>query len=202
MRTLKALRWKVEFFFEKHFGGHISVGPVTVFGLNAMHGAIEIKTERFGYITIFPPLYWSGHYQEPGIVVSPNGTPAKATFIWGRHRDISKAERVAAHMRRIFLGHNNDEVFRAYGEPPYQMPERLSDLLELIVANPQIKITTDPDAHFVQVRRDHCPRCGGIGRVWGEIVDGEPKYEIINCLVCDGKGTLVARNVAFHEEAL
>jgi len=67
-------------FWEKYFGGHINIGPIVIYGENAMHWAINIKT-RWGYICFRLPLRCFGRWWNLYFYISPNGTPSQATFI-------------------------------------------------------------------------------------------------------------------------
>lgn len=64
---------------DRIFTGHIRVGPVTVYGANAMHYAVNVRTER-GFICARPTTgvdgYWPWY-----LYVSPDGTPDRAW--WG-----------------------------------------------------------------------------------------------------------------------
>lgn len=97
--------------FERHLGGHISIGPLTVYGFNGMHVALNLYTKRWGYVCFHPPMRvysrWWGWY----FYVSPNATPWAATFLRGAsHRE----ERHKADGRRQRWGHNFDvDLLRA-----------------------------------------------------------------------------------------
>lgn len=99
---------KIEGQLDKYLGGHITIGPITIYGLNAMHCAIEIWTKRYGYIVATPPLYWHGRWWPSHIFFSPNATPWAATFMLGKFDYSTKAEMVAAKWRQLYLGHNYD----------------------------------------------------------------------------------------------
>jgi hypothetical protein len=68
---------------EKHFGGHWSAGPLTVYGWNAMHVAVNWRTRRWGYVCFHPPLYWCGQWWPWYFYLSPNATPWASTFLAG-----------------------------------------------------------------------------------------------------------------------
>lgn len=71
-------------FAENFLGGHISLGPVTIFGENAMHWAVVIKT-RTGFLSFRLPLRCFGAWWPLYCFHSPDGTPNKATWWgWGR----------------------------------------------------------------------------------------------------------------------
>ena len=67
-------------FAENFLGGHMTIGPVTIFGENAMHLAINIKTNRFGYICFRLPFRCFGRWWPLYYYCSPNATPQDSTF--------------------------------------------------------------------------------------------------------------------------
>lgn len=91
---------------EREFGGHLSIGPVTIFGYNAMHGQIDINTKRFGYVCVKPPTYMFGRWWPAQLYLSPNATPAASTLLLGK--DHTKAEKIAAILRWALWGHGYD----------------------------------------------------------------------------------------------
>jgi len=68
-------------FWDRHFGGHIAIGPVTIYGENAMHWAVNIRTKRWGYVCFRLPLRCFGRWLPLYFYCSPNATPGAATFI-------------------------------------------------------------------------------------------------------------------------
>lgn len=102
-KKYKALSW-----FENFMGGHISIGPITIFGANAMRWAVNIKTKRWGYVCFTLPVaaryltnsrgqkYWQWYFY-----LSPNGTPWASTF----YRGNDKNEVIRAQVRRLNFGH-------------------------------------------------------------------------------------------------
>lgn len=72
-----------EGWWERHFGGHWSCGPVTIYGWNAMHVAVNIQT-RWGYVCFHPPFRVFGHWWPWYFYVSPDATPYRARFRMGR----------------------------------------------------------------------------------------------------------------------
>lgn len=93
---------------DRFFGGHFNIGPVTVYGRNAMHFAVQIRTRRWGYVSFRLPLFCFGQWWPLYIHASPNATPWAATFyVGGGRRNIDRA---LAPLRRHWLGHNfNDD---------------------------------------------------------------------------------------------
>lgn len=67
-------------FWERNLGGHLSLGPVTVYGENAMHWAVNIRT-RWGYLCFSLPFRCFGKRWPLYFYVSPNATPWAAR--WG-----------------------------------------------------------------------------------------------------------------------
>jgi hypothetical protein len=73
------LRW-----VENHLGGHFTVGNITVFGENAMHWAVNIRTRR-GILCFRLPLRCFGRWWPLYCYFSPDGTPNAATkWLWGK----------------------------------------------------------------------------------------------------------------------
>lgn len=62
------------------FDSHLSIGPVVMYGCNAMHFAIEVHT-RWGYFVARPTTWHFGRWWRWYAYLSPNGTPDKRT--WG-----------------------------------------------------------------------------------------------------------------------
>lgn len=62
---------------ERNLGGHIHIGPVTVYGSNAMHFATNIRTKRWGFICFRPPVYDMGKWWGWYFYISRDGTPCK-----------------------------------------------------------------------------------------------------------------------------
>ena len=67
---------------ERKLHGHVNIGPVTIYGANAMHWAVNISTRRWGYICFRLPLPCFGVWWGLYFYVSPNGTPWAATYHW------------------------------------------------------------------------------------------------------------------------
>ena len=92
-------------FWERFFGGHISVGPITIYGANAMHWAVNIYTKRWGYICFRLPFFCFGKWWPLYFYISPNATPWAATFYIGKAHP---KNRMLASVRRNRFGHNFD----------------------------------------------------------------------------------------------
>ena len=91
-------------FLEHFLGGHVNVGPVTVFGENAMHWGVTIVTQKWGYVCFRLPIPSFGRWWPLYFYVSPNATPWASTFYIGP----SRTERTASVLRRNKYGHNFD----------------------------------------------------------------------------------------------
>jgi len=61
---------------ERHFGGHLKIGPITIFGANAMHFQTDVKT-WWGYICFRPTTYHFGRWWRWQFYISRDGTPCK-----------------------------------------------------------------------------------------------------------------------------
>lgn len=97
------MRW-----LEKYLGEHVTFYlfgcRVTIYGFNAMHVAVNIKTRRWGYICYHPPMICFSHLWPWYFYVSPNGTPSMATYAIGP--GVSSREKRNAKIRHLVLGHN------------------------------------------------------------------------------------------------
>lgn len=71
-------------FWERYFGGHVSLGPVTIYGENAMHWGVNIRTKRWGYVCFRLPFRSFGRWWPLYWYCSPDATPHSATFKLGR----------------------------------------------------------------------------------------------------------------------
>jgi hypothetical protein len=89
-------------FYENFLSGHLSIGPVTIYGENAMHWAVNIHTRKWGYICFRMPLRCFGKWWPLYFYCSPNGTPWASTFYIGS----SKTEKKESKERRLKYGHN------------------------------------------------------------------------------------------------
>ena len=73
-------------FAENFLGGHINIGPITIFGENAMHWAVNIRIKR-SYVCFRLPFPCFGKWWPLYFYVSPNATPNKALFwLWGKKK--------------------------------------------------------------------------------------------------------------------
>jgi hypothetical protein len=71
-------------FAENFLGGYMTIGPVTIFGENAMHWAVVTRLPG-GFFSFRLPLRCFGDWWPLYCFFSPDGTPANATrWFWGR----------------------------------------------------------------------------------------------------------------------
>lgn len=76
----------------REWDGHFSIGPITVFGANAMHWAVNVRT-KLGYFCFHPPVKnWPWKFY-----ISKNATPWAAVFAIGP--GIERDDRDAAALR-------------------------------------------------------------------------------------------------------
>lgn len=87
-----------------YLSGHANLGPVTIFGLNAMHWGVTIKSKKYGRICFRLPLPCFGRFPRLYFYLSPNGTPWASTFCIG----LGAKEKAKAILRRKEFGHNFD----------------------------------------------------------------------------------------------
>jgi len=70
-------RWQ-----DRWFQGHISIGPLTIYGANAMHWALELKTP-WGYLCFHPTTRTFGGEWPWYLYLSPDATPSPRRMGWG-----------------------------------------------------------------------------------------------------------------------
>lgn len=70
-------RWQ-----DKVFTGHIAVGPVTAYGANAMHWALNVSTP-WGYFCVHPTTHTFGGLWPWYVYMSRNATPQGAAWGFG-----------------------------------------------------------------------------------------------------------------------
>jgi hypothetical protein len=81
--------------------GHFDIGrKITVFGANAMHFMVTVRTKRYGVISFRPISFWSQH--PLCLYASPNGTPWACTYCIG----LGPHEKIRSLIRRLNFGHN------------------------------------------------------------------------------------------------
>lgn len=102
-----SLSWWVNF-----MGGHVNIGPITIFGANAMNWTVNIRTKRWGSICFTLPVlarwqrdrYVEQKYYQWYFYLSANGTPWASTF----YRGSNKNEVIRAQIRKMNFGHGFD----------------------------------------------------------------------------------------------
>lgn len=89
--------------------GHINIGPITIWGANAMNWTVNIHTKRLGYICFTLPAiarFRRDRYTKKltcqwYFYLSPNGTPWACTF----YRGSDRYEKIRAEIRKLNFGH-------------------------------------------------------------------------------------------------
>jgi hypothetical protein len=71
--------------------GHINIGPMTIYGRNAMHWGVDIKT-RWGFVCFRLPFRCFGRWWRLYLYVSPDATPTAATWSINSYARTSAAE--------------------------------------------------------------------------------------------------------------
>jgi hypothetical protein len=66
-------------FWKRYLGGHITLGPLTIYGLNAMHVALNLET-RWGWICFHPTWRVFGKWWPWYFYISSDATPYRARF--------------------------------------------------------------------------------------------------------------------------
>ena len=93
---------------EKYLSGSIAFNlfgmRFVIYGFNAMHIAMNIRTRKWGYICFHPSIRCFGELWPWYFYLSPNATPQSATFAIGP--GVSKLEKAAASIRCYLYGHN------------------------------------------------------------------------------------------------
>lgn len=96
--------------WENFMGGHITFGPITIFGANAMNWTVQAKTP-IGYLCFTLPVIARYRYDRNGkkwwqwyAYLSPNGTPWACTWYIGSNTE----EKIRARIRRYNFGHGFD----------------------------------------------------------------------------------------------
>ena len=95
---------------DKHLGGHWQLGPITIYGQNAMHWGVDIKLPRC-YISFRLPFRCFQQWWPLYFYISNNATPSNATVLFGKY---SIEAKVSSTFRRNLLGvfYNKPETAR------------------------------------------------------------------------------------------
>lgn len=67
---------------ERNLGSHVRLGPVTIYGSNAMHWATNVRTP-WGFFCFRPTVYDMGCWWRWYVYLSADGTPCKPAMKWG-----------------------------------------------------------------------------------------------------------------------
>jgi len=86
-------RWQ-----DRWFTGHVNLGPLTIFGANAMHWTVQLRTPR-GYLCFRPTTRSFGGYWPWKLYWSPNATPW--AMRWGIGPGIDSEDKRACRLRRM-----------------------------------------------------------------------------------------------------
>jgi len=106
-KKYKALSW-----WENFMSGHVSIGPLVIFGCNAMNWTVNYRTKKWGAICFTLPTWdrialfifnakGNGRHLEWYLYLSPNGTPWASTYYIGS----DKQEQIRARIRKMNFGH-------------------------------------------------------------------------------------------------
>lgn len=76
------MSYRRERFIDRWFGSHLTFGPITIYGRNAMHFAVNIRT-RWGYVCFKPLTRCFGVWWPAYFYISPDATPHRARVKWG-----------------------------------------------------------------------------------------------------------------------
>ena len=106
---------------DRTFRGHLNIGPVTIYGANAMHWAVNIRVGKFGYLCFRLPLKCFGQRWGWYLYLSRNGTPWQAVVAYGS--GVSRDDKRHARLRRLLVGWS----FAA--EEPLANPEALDEVV-------------------------------------------------------------------------
>lgn len=96
---------------DRIFTGHIHLGPVTIYGANAMHYAVNIRTGE-GYICARPTTGETARWRWY-LYVSPDATPTRAWWgtgpgFEGRHDREERIERAFWRFDALHKAHYHD----------------------------------------------------------------------------------------------
>lgn len=91
---------------ERKIDGHVNIGPLTLFGANAMHWGGYVHTRRWGFVCFRLPLPCFGRFWPLYLYCSPNATPWASTWYRSTSRCEMRENHKKADERRASLGHN------------------------------------------------------------------------------------------------
>jgi hypothetical protein len=109
-KKYSALSW-----WQNFMGDYLNIGPITIFGANAMNWAVNITSKKYGFICFKLPTINNIKGKKLCFYLSPNGTPWASTF----YKGCNKKEEKLSKIRRKYLGHNfknndlNNKILRS-----------------------------------------------------------------------------------------
>ncbi|SNR91440.1 hypothetical protein [Hymenobacter mucosus] len=110
--------WVFSYKRPKWFRDHIDLGKrVTIFGANAMHFMVTVRTKRWGVVS-FRLISFDKRFPL-SLYCSPNGTPWACTYCVG----LGPHEKIRSLMRRLNFGHN----FNSWDDATYEQLRKLND---------------------------------------------------------------------------
>jgi len=160
--------------------GYITVGPVTVYGINAMHIAVNVQTKRWGFVCFHPSLRFLGKYA-PWMLgenfpwyfyLSPNAAPWASTFAIGPGIDLDT--KIDALRRYTAFGHGFDvDAVDVQAESAvfWKYLDRLR--------NTKKKFEGEDEDHECE----GCGMCKKCGMCGGDLDEDEQQYSNV-CLEC------------------
>lgn len=92
------------------WNGHINIGPITIYGNNAMDWAVNVRTKKWGYICFTLPTLRRFKTKLWYFYLSPNATPWACTYYLGH----SKSERIRSQIRKLNFGHGFKYTHNSY----------------------------------------------------------------------------------------
>jgi len=112
MKFADRLRDGIESFAERYLSGHLRLGPVMLYGANAMDWAVNVRLRTLG-VTLCAklPTARRGWY----VYASPNGTPWAAVIGAGPGLERGVGERIAERLDILEASpHREDEAGRIW----------------------------------------------------------------------------------------
>lgn len=109
---LSRIKQRLVEFAEKRLSGHLTLGPVTLYGANAMDWAVNLRLPALGVtLCAKPPTKRRGWY----VYASPNATPWAAVLGFGPGLGKENGERIAERLDVITESpHRSDEAAKLW----------------------------------------------------------------------------------------
>ena len=95
--TRAAIAWQEPRWQDRWFQGHVCLGPLTIFGANAMHWCVQLST-RWGRLCFHPTTRTFGGRWPWYLYLSRNATPWAASWAFGP--GVDREDRAAIRLRR------------------------------------------------------------------------------------------------------